>query len=75
MLWYKHLTASCLKCTQNKLVNLQHGQWHASLIDEQRDDSDKLLPADPAPHLQADVATQKLPSEAAVLRLASTGRC
>ena len=37
------------------------------LIDEQSDDSDKLLPADPAePHPQADVATQKLPSDAAV---------
>ena len=37
------------------------------LIDEQSDDSDKLLPADPAePHPQADVATQKLPSVDAV---------
>ncbi len=37
------------------------------LINENCDDSDKLLPADPAePHPQADVATQKLSSDAAV---------
>ena len=34
------------------------------LINEQSDDSDKLLPADPAG--QADGATQKLPPDAAV---------